>query len=173
MEGARECCLAFFSSALVSFLFLFSSLQVYVLGSVAMSSNNLWPAGSILATLASPFGPAMGARLVNWARHRRLVGPIVRWLFPADQGTHPDQQGAAPQVGPNADTIAETRDALRDTVREGLREVDGRVRDLTAEVRNQTTLLQQLVNDLGQTLEEVRGLRTDTHTATVNIARHG
>ncbi len=130
-----------------------------------MTSTNLWPAGSILATLASPFGPAMGARLVNWARHRRLVGPVVRWLFPADVGTHPDQRDAVPQVGLNADAIDQMRGALRDAVQEGLR-VAGVGPELIEELRDQNTLLQQLVDGLGRTLEEARDLRANTHTVT-------
>ncbi|KAF7507138.1 hypothetical protein GJ744_010951 [Endocarpon pusillum] len=63
----------------------------------------------------------MGARLVNWARHKRLAGPVVCWLFPADLGTHPVQRDAELQVGLNADILDQTRDALRDAVQEGLR----------------------------------------------------
>jgi hypothetical protein len=63
----------------------------------------------------------MGTRLVNWARHKRLVAPIVCWLFPVDEGTHPNQRDVEPQVSLKADSIDRMRDALLDAVREGLR----------------------------------------------------
>ena len=160
MERAPVCCMSFFSSAAVPFL-SFPLFKDYVLGFVAMTSTDLWPAGSILATLASPFGPAMGARLVNWARHKRLVGPIVCWLFPVDVGTHPNQRDVEPQVSLNADSIVRMRDALRGAVEEGLR-ADGMVPQLIAEVRRQNALLQQLVDGVERTLEEVRALRAKT-----------
>ena len=92
-------------------------------------------------------------------------------LFPADTGTHPDQQGAEPQVGlPHAVIVAVTRDALRDAVQEGVRAA-GIGPERTADVRRTHDLLQQLIDVLGQTLEEVRELRADTYTVTSTIAR--
>ena len=130
-----------------------------------MSYSHLWPAGSIFATLLSPFGQAMGARLVNWARHKRLVGPVVCWLFPADLGTHPVQRDVEPQVGLNPDVLDRARDALRDAVREGLR-AQGRGPDLTTELRSLRNTLQQLVSGVDRMLEEVKDLRADTYTVT-------
>jgi hypothetical protein len=157
-------------SPLLSFLFSFLLFKDYVLGFVAMTSTHLWPAGSILATLASPFGPAMGTRLVNWARHIRLVGPIVRWIFPVDEGSHPDQRDMEPQVSLNADSINRMRDALRDAVQGGLMP-DGIDPELTAELRRQNDLLQQLVDGVRRTLEDVNDLRADTYTVTSTITR--
>lgn len=135
-----------------------------------MPFTHLWPAGSILAKLASPFGPAMAARLVNWARHTRLVGPIVRWLAPVDEGTHPGQRDVESEVGPNADVVDRMRDAMRDAVQEGLAAA-GVDPGLTAELQRRTDLLQQLVDGLGRTLDEVRGLRADTYTVPSTITR--
>jgi hypothetical protein len=154
--------------------FLFSSFLLFkdcVLGFVAMTSSlHLWPVGSIFATLISPFGPAMGARLVNWARHKRLVGRVVCWLFPADLGTHPVQRDAEPQVGLNADVLDQTRDVLRDAVQEGLR-ANGIAPDLPAELRSQTILLQRLVTGVEDLLKETRDLRADTYEVTSTITR--
>lgn len=124
---------------------LSSLFQVYVPGFVAMSYTHLWLAGSIIATLASPFGPAMGARLVNWARHKRLVGPIVCWLFlweqPVGEGTYPDQRDAEPQVSLDADSVDRIRDALHGVVQKGLRTA-GIDPNLTGNLRGQNALLQ-------------------------------
>jgi hypothetical protein len=153
-----------------SLIFSFLLFKVYVLGFVAMSYLYLWPAGSIFATLISPFGPAMGARLVNWARNKRLVGPVVCWLFPADLGTHPVQRDVEPQVGLNADVLDRARDALRDAVQEGLR-AEGIGPELTAELRHLNNSLQQLVSGVDQMLKEVKDLRADTYTVTSTITR--
>ncbi|KAF7506592.1 hypothetical protein GJ744_011629 [Endocarpon pusillum] len=136
------------------------------------SSQHLWLAGSIFATRISPFGPAMGARLVNWARHKQLVGPIICWLFPAELGTHPVQRDAKSQVGLNADILDQTRDALQDAVQEGLQAHGIRKEpDLLAELRNQTALLQRLVTGVEDLLTETRELRADTYTVTGTITR--
>jgi hypothetical protein len=135
-----------------------------------MTSTHLLPAGSILATLASPFVPVMCARLVNWARNKQLVGPIVCWLFPVDVGTHPNQRDVEPQVSLNADFIGRMRDALRDAVQEGSRAA-GVDPEPIAELQRQNTLLQQLVDGVERTLEEVRDLRADTYTVTSTITR--
>ncbi|KAI9875974.1 MAG: hypothetical protein M1823_007366, partial [Watsoniomyces obsoletus] len=105
----------------------------------------------------------MGGRLVNWARQRRLVGPIFSWLFPVNEGTHPNQRDVEPQVSLNADSIDRTRDALRNAVQEGLRAAGTDLR-LTAELQRQNELLQQLVDGVERMLEEVRDLRADTYT---------
>jgi hypothetical protein len=160
------CTLSFLLLFLSSFLFF----QDYVLGFVAMTSTHLWPAGSILATLALPLVPAMGARLVNWARHARLVGPIVHWLFPVDQGAHPSQRDVEPKVSLDADSVDRMRDALRDAVQEGLRAA-GIDSQLTEGLDRQNALLQQLVDGVERTLEEARDLRADTYTVTSTIAR--
>jgi hypothetical protein len=157
-------------SSLLSFLSSFLLFKDYVLGFVAMTSTHLWPAGSVLATLASPFVPVMGARLVNWARHKQLIGPIVCWLFPVEVGTHPNQRDVEPQVSLNADFIDRMRDVLHDGVQEGSRAA-GVGPELTGEVRRQNTLLQQLVDGVERTLEEVRDLRADTYTVTSTITR--
>lgn len=130
-----------------------------------MLLENLWPAGGIIATLLSPFGPAMGGRLVRWARDTRLLGPGVRWLFPAD-----------PQVSPSPPPPLEVRgDALGAAVLEGLRAADINA-DLKALIENQNGLLQQLVgsNQLllegnQSLLEEMRRLRANTYTVSCNI----
>jgi hypothetical protein len=114
-------------------------------GFVAMASAHLWPAGGIVATLLSPFGPAMVDRLVSRLRHMRLVGRVFRFLIPEEQGPQSTQRDEAPEVGLNAVSILLLRDALRDVVQEGLRAaVDSS--ELTAEIRRQNTLLQQLVD---------------------------
>ena len=111
----------------------------------------------------------MAGRLVNWARHRKLVGPIVRWIFLVDEGTHPNQRDVESQVGLNADPIDRMRDALRD--RQGGLMSHGQSEELTTEVRRQIILLRQLVDGVEWTLEEVRDLRTDTYTVTSTITR--
>ena len=126
-----------------------------------MLSTHLWPAGGIIATLVSPFLPAMGARLVNWARHKRLVGPIVCWLFPAE-GTHPNQRDVESQVGFNADLTDQSRYALRGTVQGGLRTA-GKAPNLTEELQSLNASLQQLVDGIERTLDEVRELRVNTY----------
>ena len=165
----HQCAICTFSPPL-SFVSSFLPFKDYVLGFVAMTSTHLWPAGSILATLAFPFVPAMAARLVNWARHQQLVGPIVRWIFPVDVGTHPNQRDVEPQVSLNADSIDRMRDALRDAVQEGSRAA-GIGPELTEELQRQNALLQQLVDGVERTLEEVRDLRADTYTVTSTITR--
>lgn len=154
---------------LLPFLSSFPLFKDYVSGFVAMTSTNLWPAAGIIATLTSPFGPAMGARLVNWARHRRLVGPIIGWLFPAEEGTHPNQRDVAPQVSLNADFFDRMRDALRDAVQEGRQAAGVENQNLIAEVRLLRALLQQLVRDNEQILTELRNLQATTYTVTSTI----
>ncbi|KAK7894216.1 hypothetical protein LTR67_005974 [Exophiala xenobiotica] len=134
-----------------------------------MTSSNLWPAGGIIARLASPFGPAMGARLVNWARHRRHVGPIVRWLFPEEIGTPPSEREAEPEVSPDPNAhVCLTADAVRDAVQGGL-EAAGATPELIGEVRELRTLLQQLVDGQRQILAAMER-PTNTYTVTV---QHG
>ena len=137
---------------------------------VAMSSQHLWPAGRIIATLFSPFGPAMGARLVNWARHSRLVGPVPRYLFPEEEGPRPKQRDGDPQVGLDAESIVLLRGALLDAVQGGLRAA-GIDSELTAEIRRQNALLQQLVDALQGMREGATNRHVDTYTVTSTITR--
>ena len=134
-------------------------------------SAHLWPAGAIFATLLSPFGPAMGARLVNRVRHTRLVGPAARWLFPAELGIIPDQRGVVPEVGLDADAITRICVALRGAVQEGRQAAGGEPDHLTEELRRQNALLQQLAVDVEGLLQEVRASRADTYTVTSTITR--
>jgi hypothetical protein len=87
-----------------------------------------------------------------------------------DEGTRPNQRDVEPQVSLNADFIDRMRDALRDAVQEGSRAA-GIGPELTAELQRQNTLLQQLVDGVERTLEEVRDLRADTYTVTSTITR--
>ncbi|KAJ4524683.1 hypothetical protein HRR78_004805 [Exophiala dermatitidis] len=92
-----------------------------------MASTHLWPAGGIIATLFSPFGPAMGARLVRW----------VRWIF-GDEGTPPGQREVVPEGGQETEgRIAQlTEDVSRQRVQ---------IQHLTAEnerLRNEVRTLQ-------------------------------
>lgn len=130
--------LLFFSSLFSSFS-LFISLRF---GIVAMPFfEHLWPAGSIFATLLLPFGLAMGARLVGWARDRRLLGPAVRWLFPADLVSPPP--------------LAVKDDALLAAVEK----VGRTAADLKAAIDDRNMLLQQLMDDRRELLQEMRQFR--------------
>ena len=129
-----------------------------------MSFENLWPAGSIFATSIFPLVPAMGARLVNWARRCRLTGPMFRWVFPVELGTHPIQRGAEPQVGPNADEVLLVRDGA---VQEGLEAVRVRLNDLTGVALRQEAMLERIAESNDALLVEVRRLNT-AHTYTVS-----
>jgi hypothetical protein len=159
MEKAPGCCMSsFFSAVLLFSLLFFFSLQSLRFGIVAMLFEHLWPAGSIIATLLFPFGPAMGGRLVRWARDVRPLGPGVRWLFPAD-----------PQVSPSPPPPLEVRgDALRAAMQEGL-EAAGIDADLKAAIESQNDLLQELVDGNQELLEEMRQLRANTYTVSCTI----
>ncbi|RDW69658.1 hypothetical protein BP6252_08678 [Coleophoma cylindrospora] len=135
-----------------------------------MSSKNLWPAGGIIATLLSPFIPAMGTRLVHRARRVRFVGPLLHYFFPEEEGTHPNQRDGKPQVGLDAESIVLLCGALRDAVQEGLEAV-GVDSELTAEIRRQNTLLQQLVDVLEGMREDATSRHVDTYTVTSTITR--
>ncbi len=135
-----------------------------------MSSQHLWPADGIIATLLSPFGPAMGTRLVNWARHFRLVGPVLCYLFPEEEGPRPNQRDGEPQVGLDAESIVLLRGALRDAVQEGLKAA-GIDQALTAEIRRQNALLQQLVDVTERMRNEANDRHADTYTVTSTITR--
>ena len=108
--------------------------------------EHLLPAGSIFATLL-PFGPAMGARLVGWARDRRLLGPAVRWLFPAD----PVSMSPPPP-------LAVRDDALLAAVQGGLTAASMNA-ELKALIENQNVMLQQLIDVNHEMLEVMRQLR--------------
>lgn len=78
-----------------------------------------WPAGGIAATLLSPFGPAIGTRVVGWARGLPIVGPVVCWVFPTDQ----------------SDPATERLEAALDRETERLDSLEQLVGELNAEVR--------------------------------------
>lgn len=145
-------------------ILLISFLQRLRFDFVAMSSQHLWPAGGIIATLFSPFVPAVATRLVNWARRSRLVGPVIRYIFPEEEGPRPSQRDGEPQVGLNAESVVLLRGALRDAVQEGL-EAAGIDLGLTNERRRQNTLLQQLVD----VTEGMRDDATNRHAATYTV----
>ena len=147
--------------------FLSSSLRF---GFLAMSSQHLWPAGGIIATLFSPFIPAMGARLVNWTRRNRFVAPVIHYFFPEEEGPHPNQRDGEPQVGLDAVTIVLLRGALQDAVQEGL-QAAGIDSQLTADIRRQNALLQQLVDALEGMQEEATNRHVNTYTVTSTITR--
>jgi hypothetical protein len=108
----------------------------------------------------------MGARLVNWARHRRHVGPLVRWLFPEEIGTPPSEREAEPQVSPDPNAhVCLTADDVRDAVQGGL-EAAGATPELIGEVRELRTLLQRLVQDQRRILA---AMERPTNTYTVNV----
>ena len=156
MKKAPGCCVSYFFSAVLLFsLLFFFSLQSPHFGIVAMPFFELLsPAGSIFATLLSPFGPAMGARLVDWARDRRLLGPAVRWFFPADP----------PVSMPSPAFLAVRDDALLAAVEAGLKNAE-----LTAELRDLKMVLQQLIEENRALLEATRQLGQTTYTVTCNI----
>ena len=135
-----------------------------------MSLQNLWSAGGIIATLFSPFGPAMGTRFVNSARHTRFFGPVLDYFFPEEEGPHPIQRDGEPQVGLNADSTVLLCDALRDAVQGGL-EAAGFNSDLIGEIRKQNALLQQLVDAVEGMREDATNRHADTYIATSTIAR--
>jgi len=136
-----------------------------------MSSEYLWPAGGIIATLISPFAPAMGTRLVNWARHRRLVGPIIRYLFPEEEGPHPNQRDGVPQVGLDADSLARLSDALRDAQQGGPQaDGDDQISILT-ELQSINRTLQQLLVATEGMRDEVSRLNAGTYTITSTITQ--
>jgi hypothetical protein len=112
----------------------------------------------------------MGARLVNWARHTRFVGPVIHYFFPEEEGPPPNQRDGEPQVGLDAESIVLLRGALRDAVQGGLRAA-GVDSELTAEIRRQNTLLQQLVDVLEGMREEATNRHVDTYTVTSTITR--
>ena len=103
----------------------------------------------------------MGARLVNWTRHTRFFGPVIHYFFPEEEGPRPNQRDGEPQVGFDAESIVLMRGALPDAVQEGLQTtvIDS---DLTAEIRRQNTLLQQLVDVLEGMREEATNRHVDT-----------
>lgn len=140
------------SSLLSSLLFSLQSLRFRI---VAMPlSEYLWPSGSIFATLLSPFGPAMGARLVGWVRDRRLLGLAVRWMFPAD-----------PPVSISPPRLAVRDDALLAAVQEGL-EAASMSAELKAAIEDQNEKLQQLIDGNRELLEVMTQLQRNTYTVT-------
>ena len=112
----------------------------------------------------------MGARLVNWARHTRLVGLVLCYFFPEEEGPRPNQRDGEPQVGLDAESIVLLRGALLDAVQGGL-QAAGINSELTVEIRRQNALLQQLVNVLEGIREEATNRHVDTYTVTSTITR--
>ncbi|RVX72649.1 hypothetical protein B0A52_04047 [Exophiala mesophila] len=132
-----------------------------------MDSNHLWPAGGIIAILLSPFVPAMGDRLVGWL-----------WRMFGGEGTPSSQREVVPEVGVNAGAAQMIRDAVREGIEEGFA-TDGRVSQLTEDVRRQREQIQHLAaenerlrNDVRSLRNDIRSLQASTYTITSTITRH-
>lgn len=120
-------------------------------------SSDLWPAGGIVATLVSPFGPALGARFVNWARDQPYIGPVARSLFPVRVATQ--EPDAGPQISLNDEFVDRMRGAFREAVEEGLR-ATGINPELSEELHQQSGALRRLAHAVERSLEEIRGPRS-------------
>ena len=97
------------------------------LGSLPLFKANgstFWSVSIILAHLVAPFEPAVGTRIVNWARERPLIGRVVGYLFPEER----------------------TEGHLADG------------RELMAELRTRTDLLQQMLANANRIAEQLEGL---------------
>lgn len=135
-----------------------------------MASQHLWPAGGIIATLLSPFAPAMVDRLVGRVRRIPLVGRIFSFLFPEEEGPHPTQRDVVPQVSLDAESIRLLGDALRGAVQEEVLLAVNRSQ-LTTEVLEVKEMFRRFFDAERRRQEDALAHTGDTYTVTSTITR--
>ena len=94
------------------------------------------------------------------------------------EGTPSSQREVVPEVGVNAGAAQMIRDAVREGIEEGFA-TDGRVSQLTEDVRRQREQIQHLAaenerlrNDVRSLRNDIRSLQASTYTITSTITRH-